>query len=195
MVAREGGVCAPAPVKIPVNQYDVRYLTRIGEERDARRTEYRSSRSKWKQGSCSNPVLIGLMGEYGTQVFLSRRIGTPVKIVDDTLNNGDGGTDLKLFGLTYQIKTSQGVYDSVLVRRIDDRGRMVSMCDRYVFCVWKPGDVVCLLLGWCDGDTLRDNGTIQRPKSAGGKWWNLELATRHLQSMDCLARFIKAERG
>lgn len=195
MVVKEGvGLAPPAPIKWTLAPSSVRELEQIARDRSSHR-RYGYSRSTWKQGSCSNPILVGLVGELATQELLSSRLKQQVTIVNDKLNNGDGGIDLKIFGCLYQIKTSQKIYASVLVRRIDSRRKITKhTCERYVFCAWKPGEDYCWIIGWCTSDTLREHGIIRHPKVANADWWNVELDRSRLDSINSLVRQIKLER-
>lgn len=196
MASREGqGLVAPKPVKVQLTSAELRLLETKAAERDSHRG-YTASNSRWKQGSVQNPILIGSVGEAALQSFLSSRLKQQITVFDDSLNNGDGGIDVAVFGVRYQVKTSRRRYETVLVRRIDGRKKLVAHASqRYVFCAWNPGELLCWLCGWCSSETLRERGRLRIGRSANADWWNVELETCWLESMDSLVRQMKLEQS
>lgn len=191
MATVEGrGMVAPTPVRIPITQLDIRWLERVANKRDKHRGYGRSS-SQWKRGSCSDPILVGLVGEFAFERLLRTR-QLPGKVVDDSLNDGDGGKDAEICGVTYQVKTSQKIYPTCLIRRVSEQKRLLSLvADRFVFCAWSPGDSGCWLRGWCDQETVIENGKLRPSKR--GNWHNTELDHCRLLPMSDLVMLIKQE--
>jgi len=192
MTVSEGrGIVAPKPVCVAIDGSELYYLQHIASERDKHRG-YRSSSSLWRQGSTQNPILMGLVGEYAFQEFLRTR-GVKTTVVDDRLNNGDGGKDAIVAGVSYQIKTSGKSYATCLIRRVNESKRIVPhVCDRFIFCRWNYGDRYCDLRGWCDRETVVELGRLCKGKR-GGTWFNNEIEDVHFQPMNDLAMLIKQE--
>lgn len=191
MAVIEGqGMAAPNPIKVAIKQAEIRHLELIASQRNKHRG-YTRSNSSWKRGSIDNPILMGLVGEYAFQLFLKGR-GITASVVDDSLNDGDGGKDAVIAGVTYQVKTSGKLFKTLLVRRINESKTLVPhVCDRFVFCKWSPGDKFCLIRGWCEREAVTTRGTIKQGKT--GKWRNNELDDRYLLNMQSLALLIKQE--
>jgi len=192
MATVEGkGLVPPKMVSVQIDGSELYYLQHVADQRDKHRN-YKGSSSLWRRGSTANPILMGLVGEYAFQEYLRTR-GIKVAVVDDRLNNGDGGKDAVIAGVSYQIKTSGKAYQTCLVRRINEAKRIVPhVCDRFVFCRWSYGDQFCDLRGWCDRDTVVELGKLRKGKT-GGSWFNNEIADVYFNSMANLALLIKQE--
>jgi hypothetical protein len=185
------GLVPPKPVHVAIDGSELYYLQHIASQRDKHRG-YRSSSSLWRRGSTDNPILMGLVGEYAFQEYLRSR-GIKTSVVDERLNNGDGGLDAMIAGVSYQIKTSGKSYPTCLIRRINESKRIVPhVCDRFVFCRWSYGDRFCDLRGWCERDVVVELGKIRRGKK-GGEWFNNEIDHVHFSSIPNLAMLIKQE--
>lgn len=190
MVEHEGrGRVAPSPIQIKVQPADMRWLTEVAMRRDEHRG-YSMSRDSWKRGMVSNPTLIGMVGEFAIERFLLRR-GIASSFVDDRLNNGDGGVDGEIHGITYQVKTAQRLYSTCLVRRVNGRGVRPLVADRFIFACWKNGDAVCLLRGWCTKSDVRRYSS--RIKSTRGEHHNLEMPACELSPMGRLILAIRED--
>lgn len=184
------GVVPPGLVPIAISSADIRFLEQVAKDRDRHR-DYSRSASTWKRGSTSNPILMGLVGEYAFQEFL-RRKGVKASVVDDALNNGDGGKDAIIGGVSYQIKTSGKLYRSCLIRRVNESKRIVAhTSDRFVFCKWSYGDKYCDIRGWCERESIVELGKFCKGKRGG--WFNNEIEDIHFNSMANLAMLIKQE--
>lgn len=192
MVVREGrGVVEPTAVEVPFGSCELEHLTEVASARNSHRG-YSNSSSAWKRGSASNPVLIGLAGEWAFQRFLSaRRIKAPV--VDDSLHNGDGGIDASVAGRTYQVKTSQKCFPSLLVRRVLKGTLKPLVSDRFVFCQWMEGQEFVRLRGWCAKGVMLTRGKLAKGRRGNGEWFNTELNASELIPMEDLAILIKEE--
>lgn len=184
------GLAAPKAARVAIDGSEMYFLRDVAAKRDAHR-RYGSSSSTWKRGLCGNPILTGLVGEYAFELFLKSR-GVKTTVVDDRLNNGDGGKDAELFGVSYQIKTSAKSYRTCLVRRVNESARLMPhVCGRFVFCRWADGDKYCDLRGWCSRDTIVELGKFAKGKR--GNWFNNEIEDIHFESMSNLAMLIKQE--
>lgn len=191
MAVVEGrGVVPPGLVSIAISSADIRFLEQVAKDRDRHRN-YGNATSAWKRGSTSNPILMGLVGEYAFQEFLKSR-GVKSFVVDDALNNGDGGKDAIIGGVSYQIKTSGKSYRSCLIRRVNESKRIVAhTSDRFVFCRWSYGDKHCDIRGWCERESIVELGKFCKGKRGG--WFNNEIEDIHFNSMANLAMLIKQE--
>jgi len=111
MATVEGkGLVPPKMVPVQIDGSELHYLQHVADQRDKHRN-YKGSSSLWRRGSTANPILMGLVGEYAFQEYLRTR-GIKVAVVDDRLNNGDGGKDAVIAGVSYQIKTSGKSYQT-----------------------------------------------------------------------------------
>lgn len=191
MAVVEGkGVVPPSLVSIAISSAAIRFLEQVAKDRDQHRN-YRNSNSAWKRGSTSNPILMGLVGEYAFQEFLKKR-GVKASVVDDALNNGDGGKDAIIGGVSYQIKTSGKSYRSCLIRRVSESKKIVAhTSDRFVFCRWFYGDKYCDIRGWCGRESIVELGKFCKGKRGG--WFNNEIEDKHFDSMANLVMLIKQE--
>jgi hypothetical protein len=194
MTTIEGkGLVPPSVVRVQIDNTTLRHLQQIADQREKHRN-YKNASGKWRRGSTANAILIGLVGEYAFQEFLRKR-GIKAAVVDDRLNDGDGGRDAVIGSVSYQIKTSQRAYDTCLVRRVNQAKQIVPhVCDRFVFCRWAYGDEFCDLRGWCNRETILEKGRFQKGKK-GGDWFNNEINVRHFESMANLVLLIKQESG
>jgi len=184
------GKVAPKVVRVPIGGSELYFLRDVAVKRDAHRA-YKSSASTWKRGLCGNPILTGLVGEYAFEQFLRSR-GIQTSVVDDRLNNGDGGKDAVIFGVSYQIKTSGRSYSTCLIRRVNESKRiMPHVCNRFVFCRWDDGDKYCDLRGWCTRDTIVEQGRFCKGKR--GSWFNNEIEDIYFNSMSDLAMLVRQE--
>lgn len=184
------GLVPPRPVAVAVSRVDLSYLRAVAAKRDAHR-RYGSSGSTWKRGLSSNPILTGLVGEFAFSQYLQSR-GIRATVVDERLNNGDGGKDAVICGIAYQIKTSAKSYSTCLVRRVGESKRiMPHVCERFVFCRWAEPDAKCDLRGWCTKETIVELGKFCKGKR--GDWFNNEIEDIHFSSMSDLAMLIKQE--
>jgi len=184
------GLVAPRPVSVALSGCDLACLQDIAAKRDAHRG-YRHSNSTWKKGLCASPILTGLVGEFAFSQFLKSR-GIKTMVVDDRLNNGDGGKDAVINGVAYQVKTSAKAYSTCLVRRVGESKRiMPHVCERFVFCRWAERDAACDLRGWCTKDTIIELGKFCKGKR--GNWFNNEIEDVHFLSMVDLCMLIKQE--
>lgn len=192
MTTIEGkGLVPPSVARVQIDSTILRHLQQIADQREKHRN-YKNACSKWRQGSTTNAILIGLVGEYAFQEFLRKR-GIKVAVVDDRLNDGDGGRDALIAGISYQIKTSQRAFETCLIRRVNHAKQIVPhVCDRFVFCKWTSGDEFCELRGWCNRQTILEMGKFQKGKR-GGDWFNNEINVRHFDSMANLVLLIKQE--
>jgi hypothetical protein len=187
------GMVPPKPVLVSIGGSELYFLQHVASERDKHR-QYRSSSSIWRRGSTADPILMGLVGEYAVQEYL-RVNGIKANIVDDRLNDGDGGKDATIAGVSYQIKTSGKSYPTCLIRRINEAKRIVPhVCDRFIFCRWSYGDRYCDLRGWCSRESVVELGRLNKGKRGGG-WFNNEIDHIHFHSMSSLAMLIKQELG
>ena len=184
------GSVPPTVVRIRIDSSALNTLKCIAHDREKHRN-YKGAVSKWRRGSTANAILIGLVGEFAFQEFLRKR-GIKCVVVDDTLNNGDGGRDAVIAGVSYQVKTSQRAYETCLVRRVSESKQIVRhICKRFVFCKWSDGENFCDLRGWCDRDTLLEFGRMRKSKK--GAWYNNEIDVVHFSSMTDLAALIRQE--
>jgi len=184
------GRVAPKSVQIPIGGSELYFLRDVAAKRDSHR-RYKSSASLWKRGLCSNPILTGLVGEYAFERFLCSR-GVKTTVVDDRLNNGDGGKDAVIHGVAYQIKTSGKAYSTCLIRRVNESSRLMRhVCERFVFCRWQDGDKFCDLRGWCSVETVLECSKFCKGKRGG--WFNNEIEDVHFEPMNDLALLIKQE--
>lgn len=192
MAIREGkGLVPPTVVRVRIDSSALNTLKCIADDREKHRN-YKGAVSKWRRGSTANAILIGLVGEFAFQEFLRKR-GIKCVVVDDSLNNGDGGRDAVIAGVSYQVKTSQRAYDSCLVRRVNEAKQIVPhVCERFVFCSWASGEEFCDLRGWCHRKTIREFSKLEKSKT-GGKWFNDKIDIVHFSSMADLAALIKQE--
>lgn len=192
MATIEGkGLVPPKPVAVRIEASALNYLKGVAERR-SRHRGYEASSSSWRRGSTENPILVGLVGEYAFQEFLRSR-GIRASVVDEALNNGDGGRDALIAGVSYQVKTSGKAYKTCLVRRVSESKRIVPhVCDRFVFCRWSYGELSCDLRGWCGREKVVELGRLKKSKT-GASWFNNELDEIHFSSMANLALLIKQE--
>ncbi len=190
MAVTEGiGNVAPSLVDIKIDASAIACLKEIAVERDRHRG-YGSSSLQWKRGSCSNPILVGLVGEYAVEQYL-KRAGLRCSIVDSSLNEGDNGIDFVFAGVTYQVKTSEGIYGTCLVRRICERHSIRPLAsDRFVFCKWRIRDDYCSIRGWCDKQTVLRS---KLEKSKRGDWWNNAVESKQLDRISNLALLAAME--
>lgn len=184
------GQAAPNPVCVRLTISELLFLEQAAFLRDRHR-QYRNSTSGWKRGSTPNPIMMGLVGEYAFQKFLGNR-GITASVVDTSLNNGDDGKDAIIAGVSYQIKTSAKSFAICLVRRVGESKKIVPhSSDRFVFCRWNYGEMICDLRGWCDRRAIREHGHLRRGKT--GNWFNNEIDSKHFVSMNNLVALIKQE--
>lgn len=190
MAVIEGlGNVAPPLVDIRIDDSAMACLTDIAIERNRHRG-YSFSSLQWKRGSCSNPILVGLVGEYAVEQYF-KRAGLQCSIVDSSLNNGDNGIDFVFAGVTYQIKTSEAIYNTCLVRRICERHSIKPLaCDRFVFCKWRIGDEYCSIRGWCDKQAVLRS---KIEKSKRGDWWNNAVEAKQLDRISNLVLLAAME--
>lgn len=185
------GLVAPKPVLVAIGGSELYSLQHAASQRDKHR-QYRSSASLWRRGSTADPILMGMVGEYAFQEYL-RKNGIRASVVDDRLNDGDGGRDATIAGVSYQVKASGKSYPTCLIRRINEAKRIVPhVCERFVFCRWSYGDRYCDLRGWCSRETVVEMSRLNKGKRGGG-WFNNEINHIYFESMGSLAMLIKQE--
>lgn len=184
------GLVAPKAIAVSLSRNEISVIQSAAFDRDAHRG-YATSRSQWKRGSTSNPILLGMVGEYALQKYL-RCNGVAASVLDCKLNDGDGGKDATIAGVSYQVKTSGKSYSTCLIRRINESSRIVPhVSDRFVFCRWHYGDSHCDLRGWCSRETVIELGKLKKGKR--GQWWNNEIDHIYFDSMKNLLLLIKQE--
>jgi hypothetical protein len=193
MAVIEGkGLSAPPMVSVRLDQSELSHLERSAKERDRHRN-YKSASSVWRKGSTASPVLVGMVGEYAVEKFLCSK-GISCRVLDEQLNDGDGGVDSIICGVTYQVKTSTKIHETCLIRRVnEDRQLLAHTCQRYVFCRWNYGDSTCDIRGWCERDTILEHGGFAKAKSKSGQWFNNEIQDYWLLSISDLVLLIKQE--
>lgn len=191
MVTIEGrGLVSPSPAFVPIDKHDLNTLREIAAKRDQHRN-YANANSTWARGLRANPILVGLVGELAIERFFGWK-GLKTRVVDPELNDGDGGKDALIHGKKYQIKTSGGRYETCLVRRCTETGRMLPLvADRFIFCSWSEHDVNCEIIGWCKSSTLTTFGKHEKAKR--GSHWNIAVPTCRLLAISDLPTLIKQE--
>jgi len=129
------------------------------------------------------PMVAGKTGEYVTRAFAVRRFGDIFEPIDFCRRTrGDGGIDLKLAGVTLQIKTRVDAPD-LLVKKIDEWGRSLPLCGMaHVFCDWKR-DYHVKVLGWIRN---RDMEGLPTAPSRRGNWLNWVIPENSLSPMSRL---------
>lgn len=96
-------------------------------------------------------VLSGGVGEFAAVSLINKRMKREVCSVDTRLLKfGDAGVDITPLGLATQIKCRKSSHGgNTLIRCITEYGRSVPMpWEALVSCEWRPGSLVCSVLGW-----------------------------------------------
>lgn len=201
------GEVRPSPVRIRMTTADQSVLLQAAKALCEHR-QYRTGASQWQRSHCQAVVVprvgkiepevrayfVGLVGEYALSRFLSDKLGIEIR-PDLNKSDGDDGIDLKLFGLSVQVKTRQGVYQTSLVRYEDESGRFVlSTAAAFVFAKYE---VECptgnaFLLGWVPRERLLE--CRQSPAKRGGHK-NYEVPDHQLCCMNQLVANLRARRG
>ncbi len=136
-------------------------------------------------------ILIGLVGEYSTCLFLNRRFRRTVCSTDLVLKpKGDGGIDLEVFGVRIEVKGRKRDYASNLVRFKTEHGQIILLnADVYVFSQWKLREV-SQLLGWANIETVQNWET--KPAHIG-RHFNKEGEDIDLEPMCRLIDFLRVK--
>lgn len=179
-------------MRVALTKVDLIYARSVSERRNKHRA-YASFSSKWKKGVCKDPAFIGTIGELALQHFLRNR-GIACCVVDDSLNNGDGGIDLQWCGARYQVKTCQAISpDELFVRRVKDNGTIEPLsADRFVFCQYSHGQMFARIFGWCDASVVR-NSRFTKTRIKDQRWFNNVILPRDLESVGDLVCLMRME--
>lgn len=158
------GESAPGVVVIPLTDSDLMVIKERSVQQAMER-DYRRRGDAWGQGLTGGLQVknsrdlrpdeagpfIGMIGEYGVCSYLNRRLKIDVAAMDfQRRQHGDGGVDLKIFGLTIQVKTRTKSFSVSLIKRAERSGLVVplSAC-AYAFCQYtREQQNVVQLLGW-----------------------------------------------
>lgn len=187
MIAEGKGIAAPSPACIKLNGGELVYIEDVARRRKSHR-RYASFRSPWKNGVITDPVMVGMVGEYSVASFLERR-KLRIKSDIEELNSGDGGVDFEFAGQRYQIKTRVSRRNR-FVRRVSENGRLQPVvCDRFIFCSFDSKST-CLIDGWCSADVVIHS---KFSKSERGDWWNTNIEDKHLEPMADLVLLMQME--
>lgn len=208
MDAEGRGTVPPSPIKIRLDESEVRLLLALARQRNNYRS-YGAKSSRWKQGlhKCGEhligigdvekpvlPILIGMVGEYGASRYINAAMGRSVCELDDVDRpRGDDGADLLPCGFRLQVKTRR-THSTNLIRRVSDQKRLVPInADAAIFCQWR-GQATVELLGWQYAAAIRELGVFE--KSHRADHWNLVLKDAALKPLgDLIAKLRVLDAG
>jgi hypothetical protein len=173
------GYVAPGTTSILLNEEETRIVR-----------EYARNLSSLKKYSFEN-CFVGLSGEaaLGKHILEETGIGRVAnwELYD---NEGDGGVDMKIAGLTIQVKTRFKGKENRVKRYTDDFITLESQF--YVFCqVINQGINYTHidLLGWVSENELRQLGEFRKHKDN----WFIEVESKYLYPISRLITRIKNE--
>jgi hypothetical protein len=204
-VITEGiGLRAPAPVVRRLTEGDLQVLWREMKKRSELR-KYQHKPSTWSNALLTGvhysgvgfvaqherPILVGFVGEWAVCQEINSRFPSLCSVDFAPRANGDGGCDLKPFGLTIQIKTAVSADAMNLVRIRDEYGRRKPITARVLcFCQWDESRCT-YLRGWV---FTRDVKHLPEVPARRGKHWNIEIPTERLSPISALHDELNARR-
>lgn len=174
MMVEGMGLVEPTPIRVPYTPTCYEAYRRESEKRQTFR-QYGIRKDKWGRGFVTDPVLVGLMGEWAACQWLSPRIGVGIQPDTRLHRLGDGGKDIEVFGRSIDVKTMALGRITVrrkeaLFRRISADGRMIALPSDYYVVARLTDTTVVDLVGWLHRkDVLL--GALER--SPVGDHWNL----------------------
>ena len=153
MITEGIGEKSPAPRKFLLDDGALRIFL-VEANKRAEYRKYANTMDAWRNGLLgslemsgigrlskqAHPIFCGFLGEYA--------VGNPFGVTVDTVlkKKGDGGIDLTIFGLTFQIKTTETPFNMVRVRT--KYGSPLAHPARvFVFCEWEKARTVWVR-GW-----------------------------------------------
>jgi hypothetical protein len=135
----------------------------------------------WGRGFIRDPILVGLVGEHAWCDYLRHR-GFPTWVDLSLRVTGDGGRDLQVCGLTFQVKTRRkGIAGRSLIKR-GDGGHIVPLqCDGFLFAEWNDiePDTEPRLLGWIWASDVR-RLVFERSPITAATHWNVKVRDEQL---------------
>jgi hypothetical protein len=204
MIVEGIGKKAPTPVTVIVARHEMLVILQEAQRQSDHRGYARGG--TWAQGlkgdvvienvglitRAVRPAFCGNLGEYAACCHINRKFGIEVAACDFILRKfGDGGIDLKVFGLTLQVKTRESNRHGNLIRRIDDRGKVLEFsAQAFVFCEWGGFDSV-QLLGWEWTKAIENREVVP---AIVGDHQNIVVEDEDLQPMNRLVDNLEARR-
>lgn len=198
------GSIAPKPVRIVLTDHDL--LAVIQSVKELNR--YSTRTDDWGKGLIGDapsalrekvslthqevPIVAGKLGEYALWSLATRRFGDVFPPVDfGRRARGDGGIDLKMFGIELQVKT-RVTSSQNLVKAFDERGVEIPLTGHaHVFCSWDR-QWFLNVLGW-----IRNKELSRMPveSSRRGSWKNFVMADSQLLPLCRLWNELDLRRG
>jgi hypothetical protein len=180
------GRVAPSPALVTLTPSDVELVRMVAERRNRYRG-YTYRPDAWGRGFVTNPALHGLLGELAACAFINKRLGTRLSIDSEDMRNGDGGVDIRVRGVSVDVKTRVTGH-RCLVRRFDEHKRLMPLtADVYLFAQMESARRIWLL-GWMSSADMVSLARFE--KSSRADHWNLDISESDLEMPSHLIRHI-----
>jgi hypothetical protein len=200
------GIVAPKPIRVVIPR-DAILIIKDRAAQQAMERDYRSRRDSWGHGLTGPgrppnaadlrddafPNFVGGMCEYGVTELINRQFRRTVIAMDlRSRVRGDGGIDMKSFGLTVQVKSRQKPENPNLIRRYFRNGWVVPLgADVHIFCLYRRDDQDAVsVLGWAWTRKLELQGYEIVP-ARRGEHVNIEVPDVDLEPMSRLIKELR----
>lgn len=127
------GQRAPVGKVVNLSTCELDELRRLGRNR-ANFRRYEQRKDAWGKGFAMDAAFIGMVGELAVAKCFNSALGSEVLKIDTVDRKfGDPGYDFKIGDLTFDVKANRTNGRPLLVRRVDDKKRIVPLrADAYV---------------------------------------------------------------
>jgi hypothetical protein len=134
---------------------------------------------------------IGIGGEMLFAELVNARLRKRVFIPNTAkLKRGDGGADFRVHEIPFQVKTRRRQLDQTLIRRVDERKRLVLVHDGALVVMWWDGGWDAAFVGWQWVRHIKRNADLCKARK--GIHFNLSLDDKHLLPLGDLVAEIES---